>query len=256
MKTFKIINLIFVFALLAISVSAQYKNPIDTTIESLNKQIQSEPQNAPLYAERGFWHEKKDNLAAAIADYSTAIKLSAKDTVFYRKIILTRANLYLRTRQFDLAHADATEYVAAREALPDNNGSKAAMYFPYILRGKTYAALNKADLALADFNKAASVIENNASVTASAEEKFDLYYFRARINLSQSKYDSAAGDFTKAIEVLQNNENFEVQQNNRNLALLYSLRAETYCKMGKKSQAKSDEKKTAEFGGKIITPCN
>ncbi len=35
----------------------------------------------------------------------------------------------------------------------------------------------------------------------------------------------------------------------------YQLRAETYCKLGKKQEARADEQEVIKLGGKVDSPC-
>jgi tetratricopeptide (TPR) repeat protein len=55
----------------------------------LGRLIELEPQNASNYSIRGTIHKNKENYAQALKDYSTAIELDPKGSVYYYNRALT-----------------------------------------------------------------------------------------------------------------------------------------------------------------------
>lgn len=129
----------------------------------------------------------------------------------------------------------------------------------YYGRGATYAYINKFDEAMADLDKAIELNKNYDKP----------YLWRGYVYQARKQYDDAIKDFSKAIELNPaNNEAQEqrgicVSEFNKTVAFvqkieeelklkpldpeLYSLRAETYTKIGKKKEAEADLKKFQEL---------
>ena len=126
-------------------------------------------------------------------------------------------------------------------------------------RGATYAYINKLDEAMADLDKA---IELNKNYDKS-------YLWRGYVYRARKQYDDAIKDFSKAIELNPANDEAReqreiclselnkagafIQKIDGQLKLtpldpeLYSLRAETYAKIGKKKEAEADLEKFQEL---------
>lgn len=86
----------------------------------------------------------------------------------------------------------------------------------------------------------------------------EFYLLKGRINLASGNFAAAVKDSSKAIEFnLVDLYGYGIEEPYiKPLAIeSFQLRAEANCKLGKKQEAKTDEKEAISLGGKVETPC-
>jgi sulfatase modifying factor 1 len=162
----------------------------DEEIKKQTKIIESNPKDVDAYARRARSYAESGKLDLAIADFSSALKITDKYEDFY----FERAEIYAAKKRFDLAIADLTIYIKKASA---DWGYKLR---GYMLRGEIYAYDNKFDLALADFNVAAKLVETETSTSIYKDTEFRVYYLRGQIYVGLKRFDPAIADFRKAEE--------------------------------------------------------
>ena len=127
------------------------------------------------YRKRALLAYSENRYEDAIADFDTAIKLSAENSDLYCR----RGAAKKEINQYKDAIADFDT------AIEINSGDWQAYY----LRGRTKYDLDKYEDAIADFNTA---VEINAQVIS-------VYYWRGRTKYDLDKYEDAIADFDTAI---------------------------------------------------------
>lgn len=139
------------------------------------ERIQDSPQEPRCYAGRAATYEAMHDYKAALADYSTAIKLQPEAET-YR----LRAEIFFQQKEYQLAVDDLEKcLISAQEEHKSEDCVKLAKLFE--LLGRHEDALKAANQSIA------------ADATAA-----DGYYWRARAEKSQGKNTEAASDFKKA----------------------------------------------------------
>jgi tetratricopeptide (TPR) repeat protein len=163
----------------------------ELAIADFNKSIELDPNLAIAYSNRGVAYENLGKLDQAIGDYNVAIKLDGKVALSYAN----RGNCYVELGSRDKAIAD---YDAAIRL----NATDGRVYD---LRGVAFFRKGSLDQALSDFTRA---IELNA---------FDALAFtnRGRVYERQGIFDKAISDHNSALQI---NPSFAMAYANRGLA--------------------------------------
>ncbi len=93
MRLFSIILFSFIFLTNCNTDTKKNISNKKTTIETITKQIEANPEKLDLYIERAKLYEKKNHLNKALVDYQQAIKLAPDSIVYYMKM----ADLFLKS---------------------------------------------------------------------------------------------------------------------------------------------------------------
>ena len=118
----------------------------DKALESYNKILKIDPNNAKAYYNRGFTYNGLEQYDEALKDYDTAITLEPNNTNGYH----SRGFTYNILKQYDKA---LKNYNKAIELNPNHKHA-------YNNRGTTYGNLEQYDEALKDFDKAIELNPN------------------------------------------------------------------------------------------------
>jgi tetratricopeptide (TPR) repeat protein len=217
----------------------------DDEIERLIEIIESNPDDAEAYYNRGIAYYDIKDYNKAINDYSKAIELNPDDakTYFYR------GNAYGRIEDYDKAINDFSKAI---ELNPDyaeaynnrgnaynkiknynkaiNDYSKAIELNPdlavaYNNRGVAYAEIEDYDKAINDYSKAIELNPDDAKV----------YYNRGHAYNKIKDYNKAINDYSKAIEL------------NPDYADTYNNRGNAYVAMEDYDKAINDYSKAIEL---------
>jgi len=176
-----------------------YKNDqYDKAIHSYTEYLKIRPAVAAAWYNRGLtYHFKgidlakntgestRQNLNAAIADFSQAIKLEPND----KDVLFMRGQSYFWLRIDGVKFVDAALSDFSQVLKIDPNSANA-----YYERSRAYSEKNQSENALADLNKAIQLNPNNA----------DAYFERGKIYSSNKKNDLANADFRAALQVNPN----------------------------------------------------
>ena len=144
------------------------------TIDSFNKAIEINPEDAEAYYNRGVVHVVNQRYDQAIADYSRALVINPRYAASYHN----RGVTYGRKGQYDKAIADFTKSI---EINPRYAGA-------YCSRGNAYGKRGAYDQAIADYTKALEVDPNYALA----------YYSRGRVYFLRKEYGKSMEDVNKA----------------------------------------------------------
>jgi tetratricopeptide (TPR) repeat protein len=180
------------------------KHLYDEAIAYLNAEIEKAPENIDLIACRGKVYLQQENLAAAIADYSRAIKLDKGENRYYEN----RGMAYLKAERFKEAEADLSRAIK-------NN---AVNFDLYLLRARAFAGLKAWENSIKDVQLYLTYFENDHLAIYQCGE----YYFQSE-------------DFINALKCF--NINLKDDPNN---SLYYKARGKTYVKTSTYSYAISD----------------
>jgi tetratricopeptide (TPR) repeat protein len=170
------------------------KPSIEQMMQGCTAVIQSkretEKNRSIAYNHRGGAYQAKGDLDRAIADYSEATRLDAKNAGSY----YNRGNAYQEKGDLDRAIAD---YGEAIRLDPKNAGS-------YYSRGNAYQGKGDFDRAVADYNKATRL-----------DPKLSLaYYFRGVAWREKGDLDRAIADYSKAIRLDPKNSGYYYNRGN------------------------------------------
>ena len=200
------------------------------SIEELTNEIKVDPNNAELYAQRGFtyWNyfgTNQNELDKALADFSKAVELAPNWSAGYKGL----AFVYKFMRQFDksIASFDKAIEVEPRDA------------FMHIERGHICNDYGHYEKALESYTKALEIEEidkNHCSIA---------HHCCAECYMALGKYDEAAKHVDKAIELLEYAK-YPWQR--------YELRANLSKALGQHDKALQDYEKAAEFDTPLPWP--
>jgi tetratricopeptide (TPR) repeat protein len=180
------------------------KHLYDEVISYLNAEIVKVPVNTDLIACRGKIYLQQENYAAAIADYSTVIKLDKEENSYYEN----RGIAYLKAERFKEAEADFSRAIK-------NN---AVNFTLYLLRAKAFAGLKAWENSIKDVQLYLIYFENDQQAIYQCGE----YYFQSE-------------DYISALKCF--NINLKDDPNN---SLYYKARGKTYVKTSTYNYAMSD----------------
>ena len=154
---------------------AEYKAPEKHTytIDELNKIIQSNPNDADAYLNRGNLYRKSDNFDTAISDYNKAVELNLKNADAYNKRGLT----YYKMENYDDAMKDFNQAIKINPKFAD----------AYCNRGLVWHKLKEFEKAVKDYTKAIEIDPAN--------KKF--YKCRANSYLRLNQMDKYGEDLAK-----------------------------------------------------------
>jgi tetratricopeptide (TPR) repeat protein len=185
-------------------------------IEQANKSISANPKNPDGYLLRGLSEWRLTRSKVAIADLSTAMKLSHKPLPVHVYIARGESYRELGDMQKSLADFDAGVKLYPQAV------------FCLTRRAESYCQTKEFDKALADATK----------LTQLEPDMVHHYELRGRIYTSLGHFDKAAADFTTAIKMRE-----KTDRDDPLLAQDYSNRARTYDKLGKHQLAANDQAK-------------
>lgn len=141
-----------------------------------------------LYSIRAEVYANLKDTAAAINDYSQAIKVDPTNSEYYND----RADLYFWQGHYDKADADYQKMIK----MDDNN----AVIMGYMGIGRNLKEQNHEDEAIKLFTKVISLYPDYSSG----------YSFRAECLLRQKHYAEAAGDIIKALDIDDDNKAYHM----------------------------------------------
>ncbi|GAB3764076.1 tetratricopeptide repeat protein [Spirosoma pomorum] len=150
-------------------------------IESLNKAIESNDENAEAFNSRGVAYFELKEYSNASLDYDKAVKLAPD---FYRP--------YYNRGLLKMAQNDPTgalkDYSDAIRLAPDTSKQVSAEI--YLNRGQLFASQGQLQPAMNDFEQAITLDSQNALA----------YYNRGSLLFDQKRLVAATADFTKAVQ--------------------------------------------------------
>jgi tetratricopeptide (TPR) repeat protein len=165
-------------------ISKEHTVIYEKAIEDFNQALRLDPNNANIYAERGFAYSEIRDYDKAIADFTQAIKLSPNDSRIYYN---ARGSMYGSKGDFDKAIADYTQAIRL-----DPNTTRA-----YYNRGNEYLFNGDFDKAIADFTQAIRLDPDD----------YDSYLNRGIAYSNKGDIDKAITDYTQAIKLNPDNDN-------------------------------------------------
>jgi tetratricopeptide (TPR) repeat protein len=183
-------------------------------IEQANKSISANPNNPDGYLLRGLSEWRLTRSKEAIADLSTAMKLSHKPLPAHVYIARGESYRELGDMQKSLADFDVGVKLYPEVAICLTR------------RAESYCQTKEFDKALADATK----------LTKLEPDMVYHYELRGRIYTSLGHFDKAAADFTTAIKKREKTDPYDPI-----LAQDYSNRARNYDKLGKHQLAAKDQ---------------
>lgn len=192
------------------------RKKIDREIESLNKKIQKNPQEAVLFDKRGFAYEEKEFYDQALADYTKAIESDPQMAAAY----------YDRGRVLYQFKANIPQAISDMTRAIELDPKKASYYSG---RAAVYVLQKDWEQALRDYDKSLEL----------APEHYYAYAGRCRVHLKLGHYDLAIQDATKALEIKPKN------------ASLYETRAEAYYEKKEYDRSWRDTNKVIELGASL-----
>ncbi|MEZ5429092.1 MAG: tetratricopeptide repeat protein [Pyrinomonadaceae bacterium] len=188
-------------------------------IAKFEKALEIDPKYVAPHYNIGINYRDQKNYQKAIENFSQAIELDDKYVNAYKE----RGDALTKLGKMDEALRD---YVKLVELEP-NNADR------YVDRGAAYDRLKQTDKAFADYQKA---IELNPKQYV-AHYNLGAYYY------NRKDYAQSLVSLNKAIEL------------NSKYGGAYRARAIIYCKQNKMDLATADEKKSAEYGAAVSSPC-
>lgn len=148
----------------------------DNAIPELDQAIESDPQFALAYNDRGYAYLHRQGYDLAIADFSKALKLKKHPHAYHNRGIA-----YRHKGQYDDAISDQSKAL-------ELNPMKAE---PYYERGVAYLQNRKNDKAIDDFEQAITLKPGYAQA----------FIYRGIAYQRKRQYDFAISDFSKAIKI-------------------------------------------------------
>ncbi len=182
-------------------------------IDTCNKALSIQPQNAVLYFTRGCVYKQFGMIEKSIEDYTKALELSSYDNDSF--IYYERGHAYEALGHYPQAIENYTKVV--------ESGAQDAEI--YLYRGNVYREMGDVDRSIEDFTKAINL--NPQFVIA--------YHSRAFAYFLRGEYANAIADCTSAIKIAPQNAN------------LYNIRASAYEKTGNYAKAIADYTKAIEI---------
>ncbi len=151
------------------------ENPYDPAIKKINTAMQSSPNDASLYNDRGIEYLYKNDLDKAQSDFTTAIKLDPSLARAYNNLGLLLAK---NRHDFSGGIANLTKAIDLDPQMID----------AYLSRGKAYMYTNQFEKAAADYSKVVELDPKNP----------DACYNTASLYLEIKNYDKAWEYYHKA----------------------------------------------------------
>jgi len=160
------------------------KDDLAAAITDYSKAIESDPGDSEAYTSRAWKYECQGEDDRAIADYTSAIEIRPQDDHAYDG----RAAIYRKRGDYDKAIADDTAVIEIER--------RGIRYFPlrvcsaYVTRGKTRQAKGDFDGAIADFTAALEI-----------KPQISFFHFRRQAYKAKGDLESAAADLRRADEL-------------------------------------------------------
>jgi tetratricopeptide (TPR) repeat protein/Zn-dependent protease len=195
-------------------------------IRQANLKIQSNPQDAIAYTDRGRAYFFTKNTSQALADANQAIKLSPKSSEGY----FLRSQIRSAAKDTKGAEADLkiSNTLNAEQQIRNtslNLQSNPKDISSYIWRANAFGQLGDSVKALADFNKALELEPKNP----------EIFIARGQFYLEIKNYKKAIADANQTLNL------------NPKSAEAYSLRSDIYKQLGDINKAKADAKKADDL---------
>lgn len=148
----------------------------DDALTDIERALDSDPDNAEIFYERGLIYEQKGNFDKALADFSHAIELDRFNDDAYA----ARGNIYRKLRQYELALNDLQR---ALEIDPES-------VLAHAHRGNTYSDVGRTEEAIEEFDMAIQL----------APSKAIFYFNRGSALMNLERFEEAIRDYTRCIE--------------------------------------------------------
>ncbi len=204
-------------------VEAYQKGDCETALGYLNKEVKDNPNNGYAYSWIACVDISNKEYGLALTAIDKAVKLVPKKDEVYRSFsLLTRARIYTKLEQYDLALDDYSQTI---KEFPDNTDA-------YEERAQIYYEQEKYDLAEKDFRKMISL--DPGSVMG--------YMGLGRNANAQERYEDAIEQFDYVIKLASN------------YASGYIYRSESYFRLGKYDEAIDDLIKSLEIEYTLYVP--
>lgn len=228
-----------------VKVSANEKSAVSFSYQIAEAATTGNTTQAKTHYDIGMAHFNKEDYAAAINEFTEAIKLNPKNDLAYGM----RARSYNMNKEFNKADDDINQALKInpknvfayhaqgykKAYMNDFDGAIAAYTqllkidpnyaVAYRNRGNAYLRKNDNDKAIVDFNQAIKLDPNNAGA----------YSNRGIVYYNKNDFDKAIADYTQAIRI------------NPNLAEAYHNRGNVYKKLGDTVKANADFNKAKEL---------
>lgn len=149
---------------------------VTLTIDELTQKIESEPENALYYYQRGILHYDNGDQTSAIRDLTRAITLKPD----YAEAYHDRGLCHFELDRPDSALADFNQAIALNEKFVE----------AYYNRAILYESLNLIEQAMNDYNRCIQI-----------DPKFGPAYYNRGVHLFQRDRKKACDDFKKAAEL-------------------------------------------------------
>lgn len=160
----------------------------EDAIREYDKAIALNPNNARYYINRSTVYRN-------IGDYNNAIldcdKVIGMDSEHLCEAYSTRAEIYLRQKDYKRAISDLTKSIEIEPDLLEVNLQRAQAYYE---NGEYENAIN-------DFNHASEILKNNPEFTSSNPVLASIYEGRGNSYYSLEEYRKAIDDFSSLLEI-------------------------------------------------------
>ena len=200
------------------------------SIEELTNEIKLDPNNAELYAQRGFTYWRyfgtnENELYKALADFSKAVELAPNWSAGYKGLAFVYGNM----RRYDESIAS---FDKAIEVEPTDLSA-------HIERAIVWQNSKQFDKAIEGYRKVIELAPDEADFLARA------YRRRAECYTILGQHDKALQDLDKAVEFVEE-ANYPYQ--------IYESRGNVYEALGQHDKALEDYEKAAEFDTPLPWP--
>jgi tetratricopeptide (TPR) repeat protein len=235
---------------MALAVERRLEGDLEGAVQSLNRVIDSSPDNDELLRQRAEWRTELKDFEAALADANRAVELNARNAWGY----FVRSQIYQHLDRHDEALADWKTLVEEKRGFRRLAKSS-------LLNGRAYAraiAGQQLDEALEDVQQAIEI---------SAEEPA-LLDTRGFIQLLRGETDSALRDMERAVELAElHHESWsemlqtgrpgvldlrefklDFARNAESVAVIRYHRSLVYDELGESSKAEEDRLRVRELG--------
>jgi len=197
------------------------REQVGAALIDYSRAIQVDPKRSQWYVSRGYAHLTKDDYAAAQADFDKALQLEPGDIS-----ALTGRGDLLRVHG-DTAQSMA-DYTKAIEAAKQDMFGEILGSPAYFGRGLLQTVAGKYDLAIADFTSAIEGVPSDVRPYESRALAYEL----------MEKYDLALADYDELLKIDPRN------------AKAYQRRAAIHLRKGNREKAKSDFQETLKLDPK------
>ena len=146
-------------------------------ILSLNRSLETDPQQAGVFKERAAAYDRLQNYVQAIADYTAALEIEPEDAL----VLHARGRAYEQLGRFERALEDYQRAIAIDPQLSD----------VYTQRGIAFGKMGNFRQSIASFSESIRLAPGNP----------DGYFNRGTAYLQQGDFESAIADFSNVIRL-------------------------------------------------------